>query len=202
MTLTGSFWAFFEQNIRRLISYLMIVSTGLMLISIGLDQPTGVYLSAYLIFIRLNAFFVLTWTLFILQRENAGFSFDSFRALFFRSPLLGLSSLIAFFSIVGMPLTVGFPVMQSLYAFLSAANRWLIISAIFSSGGISIVYIRLSFLIFSQNREMDLLQISTTTIEKVFLILLVLFLISAGLFPNIFLSGFEGAVTGFEFLVK
>jgi formate hydrogenlyase subunit 3/multisubunit Na+/H+ antiporter MnhD subunit len=202
MTLTGSFWALFEQNIRRLISYLMIVSTGLMLLSIGLDQPTGVYLSAYLIFIRLNAFFVLTWTLFILQRENVEFSFDSFRALFFRSPLLGLSSLIAFFSIVGMPLTVGFPVMQSLYAFLSAANRWLIISAIFSSGGISIVYIRLSFLIFSQNREMDLLQISTTTIEKVFLILLVLFLISAGLFPNIFLSGFEGAVSGFEFLVK
>lgn len=202
MTLTGSFWAFFEQNIRRLISYLMIVSTGLMLLSIGLDQPSGIFLSIYLVFIRLSAFFVLTWTLFILQRENAGFSVNSFTALFFRSPLLGISSLIAFFSIVGMPLTAGFPVMQSLYAYLSAANRWLIISAIFSSGVISIVLIRLSFLFFSQNKEMSLRRISVTTVEKVFYILLLIFLISAGLFPDIFLSVFEGTVNGFEFLVK
>lgn len=202
MTLTGSFWAFFEQNIRRLISYLMIVSTGLMLLSIGLDQPSGIFLSIYLVFIRLSAFFVLTWTLFILQRENAGFSVNSFTALFFRLPLLGISSLIAFFSIVGMPLTAGFPVMQSLYAYLSAANRWLIISAIFSSGVISIVLIRLSFLFFSQNKEMSLRRISVTTVEKVFYILLLIFLISAGLFPDIFLSVFEGTVNGFEFLVK
>lgn len=202
MVLTGSFWAFFEQNIKRLISYLMIVSTGMMLLSISLDQPSGIYLSIFLVFIRLSAFFVLTWTLFILQRENLDFSSNSFRALFFRSPLLGISSLIAFFSIVGMPLTVGFPVMQSLYAFLSASNRWLIISAIFSSGVISIVLIRLSFLIFSQTNTLNLQQISATTAEKVFFILLVVFLISAGLFPEIFLSGFEGAVNGLEFLVK
>jgi formate hydrogenlyase subunit 3/multisubunit Na+/H+ antiporter MnhD subunit len=202
MVLTGSFWAFFEQNIKRLISYLMIVSTGVMLLSIGLDQPSGIFLSVYLVFIRLSAFFVLTWTLFILQRENVGSSFNSFKALFFHSPLLGLTSLIAFFSIVGMPLTAGFPVMQSLYAFLSATERWLTISAVLSSGIISIVLIRISFLIFSQIGGMNLQQISTTTVEKAFLILLLIFLVSAGIFPDVFLSGFEGAVTGFEFLVK
>jgi len=202
MILTGSFWAFFEHNIKRLISYLMIVSTGVMLLSIGLDQPSGIYLSAYLVFIRLSAFFVLTWTLFILQREYAGFSFNSFKSLFFRSPLIGISSLIAFFSIVGMPLTAGFPVMLSLYAYLSATDRWLIISTILSSGIISIVLIRLSFLIFTQPGEMDSHKFKLTTVEMTLLISFAIFLITAGLFPDVFLSGFEGAVTGFEFLVK
>jgi NADH:ubiquinone oxidoreductase subunit 2 (subunit N) len=92
--------------------------------------------------------------------------------------------------------------MQSLYAFLSATERWLTISAVLSSGIISIVLIRISFLIFSQIGGMNLQQISTTTVEKAFLILLLIFLVSAGIFPDVFLSGFEGAVTGFEFLVK
>lgn len=202
MVLTGSFWAFFEQNINRLISYLMIVSTGFMLLSIGLDLPSGIYLSIYLVFIRFSTFFILTWTLFILQRESASFSFNSLKSLFSRSPYVGISILIAFFSIVGMPLTPGFPVMQSLYAYLSAANRWLIISAIMSSGVISIVLIRLSFLIFASDNEMKMERYSLTIREVIFFILLIVFLVSAGLFPNHFLSGFEGAVNGFEFLVK
>jgi formate hydrogenlyase subunit 3/multisubunit Na+/H+ antiporter MnhD subunit len=202
MVLTGSIWAFFEQNINRLISYLMIISTGMMLLSIGLDQPSGIYLALYLVFIRLSAFFVLSWTVFTLQREDADFSINSLKALFYRSPLIGISSLIAFFSIVGMPLTAGFPVMQSLYAYLSAADRWLNIGAVISTGIISIVLIRLSFMIFAQKSEMNLKQISITTVEKVFYLFLILLLISSGIFPSVFLSRFEGIVTGFEFLVK
>jgi NADH:ubiquinone oxidoreductase subunit 2 (subunit N) len=101
-----------------------------------------------------------------------------------------------------MPLTAGFPVMLSLYAYLSATDRWLIISTILSSGIISIFLIRLSFLIFTQPGEMDSHKIKLTTVEMTFLISLAIFLIIAGLFPDVFLSGFEGAVTGFEFLVK
>jgi len=202
MVITGSTWSFFEKNIKRLISYLLIVSTGMMLLSIGLGQPSGIYLAVYLVFVRLSAFFVLAWTFFIIQREEADFSINSLKALFFRSPAVGISSLIAFFSIVGMPLSAGFPVMQSVYAYLSASDRWLNISAVFSTGIISIVLIRLSFLVFSQTHEKNSQRISLTTIEKLFCILLIIFLVTAGLFPGTTLSGFEDAVNGFEFLVK
>lgn len=202
MVLTGSLWAFFEQNTNRFLSYLMIISTGMMLLSIGLNQPSGTYLAVNLVFVRLCAFFVLTWTVFIIQREDSDNSINSLQALFFRSPYFGISTLIALFTVVGMPLTAGFPVMQSLYAHLSAANRWVNFSAILSSGFISIIFIRLSFMIFSQTRETNLKQISITTMEKLFCLFFILLMIASGLFPNVFLTGFESTVNGFEFLVK
>ena len=202
MVVSGSVWAFFQQKLNRLLSYLLIASTGTILLSIGLDLPAGIYLSSYLVFARLAACFILVWIAFALQQAKGDLSLGAFKSLFYLSPFMGLSALLAFFSFAGMPLTAGFPVMQSLYAYLAAANKLFAFAVIACTGVISMIFIRLSFLVLSRNQGRSQPPIELTSKEKITFITFAFFMIVAGLLPNIFFGGFERMVSGFEFLVK
>lgn len=202
MVVTGSMWAFFQQKFNRLLGYLLISSTGMMLLSIGLNLPAGIYLSSYFVFLRLAAFFTLVWSVFILQRAKGELSLGIFKSIFHLSPILGSSVLIALFSTVGMPLSPGFPVMQGLYAYLAATDRLLAIAVIVSTGLVSLIVIRISFFVFGRDHggTMGLTGLSST--ERIIFVTLIIFLVAAGLFPNLFFNGFGRVVSGFEFLVK
>lgn len=202
MVVIGSMWAFFQQKINRLLSYLLIASTGIMLLSIGLDLPAGIYLSSYLVFLRLATFFALVWSVFVLQRVNGELSLEIFKSKFYLSPTIGLSVLLALFSSAGMPLTAGFPVMQSLYAYLSATDRLMSFTVIMSTGLISLIVIRISFLIFNRDQSSTMEITGISSKEKLVFITMIIILIAAGLLPNLFFNGFERVVSGFVFLVK
>lgn len=200
MVVTGSLWAFFQKKINRLVGYLLIVSTGLTLLSIGVNSSSGFMLSSFFIFARLSIFFSFSWILFLLTREQKNQNLDLLTSLFKVSPFLGLGLLITLFSIAGMPFTISFPLYQGLFAFLSADYPALNNLVVLSIGMISIVFIRLSFLIFRNNVEPNLFNLSFY--EKAFLTFSVFLLIAVGFFPGFFFPGFGGIVNGYEFLVK
>ncbi|HUV15883.1 MAG TPA: proton-conducting transporter membrane subunit [Pelolinea sp.] len=200
MVVTGAVWAFFQKNFNRMIGYLLIVSTGMMLLSVSIKTTSGFILSSYFIFSRLSSFFVLSWLLFLLTREYENMDISSLQSLFLKSPFAGFAILLSMFSISGMPFTSGFPAMQAFYANFSAESTIMNFGVIISIGIISILFLRINFLVLS--RFNDTKTISITQSEKAFLMLLILLLLLSGLIPNVFFPGFAGIVNGYEFLVK
>lgn len=202
MVVTGSLWSFFQKKIGRLVSNLMITSSGLMLVAIGLDSPAGIYLTTDLVFSRLVVFFLLGWMMFVIKREKGSLFVASMKSLFSDSPILSLSVLISFFSIAGMPFTVGFPITQALYGYLFANDPRMNFLVILGMGIISFVFIRISFLIFQPPTGKGSGKFIHNSREKVFFGIFLGFLVLAGIFPQFFLSGVGGIVDGYEFLVK
>ena len=101
-----------------------------------------------------------------------------------------------------MPLTAGFPVMQGLYAFLAATDRLLAIAVILSTGLVSLIVIRISFFVFGRDHGGTMGLTGLSSKERIIFLTLIIFLVAAGLFPNLFFNGFGRMVSDFEFLVK
>lgn len=199
MVVTGAIWIFFQRKINHIVGYLLIFSTGMMLLSVGLNSSAGYLLSSYFIFLRLVTNLILAWILFIFERENMGIEISSLTSFFFNLPYAGIAFILAIFTNVGTPLTAGFPLFQTFYAYFAEKGDLMNITVISCIGITSIMFIRLSFLTFSTKNES---KISLSLYEKILFISGILLLLSAGFFPNFFFPSFEGILNDYGFLVK
>lgn len=200
MALTGSAWAFFQKRLDQITGDLLIISTGFMLLSAGVNGTSGFILLTFYIFSRLSIFFSITWALYFLSKENEEITLFSAESLFMGVKLHSIVLFISMFSFAGMPFTIGFPLNQSLLAFISAISPIFVGLLVLCVGLITIKFIRLGFVFLRIEKKIN--EVSLSFSEKAVMIILVALLIISGIFPNIFLSGFQGIVSSYEFLVK
>ncbi|RPJ77556.1 MAG: hypothetical protein EHM20_05965 [Alphaproteobacteria bacterium] len=137
----------------------------------------------------------------IVEKTSKIFFVDSIKGLFINSPLVSISLLISLVSLVGMPWTLGFPVMQSLFSEFTIYVPQYIIFLIFSQTIVSITIIRWVFAAIKEEED-DTASDNLKVPEKLFLLICVSSLITLGIFPNIVYTHISDIVNDLQFLVK
>ena len=153
MIVIGSIWFSLQRTLRKAIGYLLLVSSGLMVVAISFNSSNGYIFSSYFMLLRVICFFLLSVILMVVEKTSKNIFVDSLRGLFLKSPIVALGFFIPLFSLVGMPWTLGFPVMQSLFSEFTIYVPQYIIFLILSQIIVSITIIRWVFT--SINKEED-----------------------------------------------
>ena len=99
-----------------------------------------------------------------------------------------------------MPLTIGFPPLQTLYQYLAADYLMLLVLMILSNVLITITVFKLVKEILRNNYEIRYLLNAVK--EDVFMFSILIIFILSGFFPRTILIRFEHLVSGFDFLIK
>jgi len=201
MIIIGSIWFAFQKTLRKAISYLLLVSSGLVVLAISFNSSDGYIFSSYFMLLRLICFFLLSMILMVIEKKSENISIDSLKGLFLKSPIISLGFFIPLFSLIGMPWTFGFPVMQSLFSEFTIYFPRYMVLLILSQIIISITIIRWIFT--SLKKEDDNIASSNLEMhETIYLIICVFGLIIIGIFPNIVYPHISEIVKDLQFLVK
>lgn len=109
MALVGALFAFGQRNFGRSMGYAMMVDIGATLLAVGLGTAAGVEVA--LVTLVMRGLALLLWGVGLSQLRRAAGSddFDSLRGLARRYPLPAAAVVLGMLSLVGVPVTAGFP---------------------------------------------------------------------------------------------
>jgi NADH-quinone oxidoreductase subunit N len=122
MTL-GNLVAVWQNNLKRLLAYSSIAHAGYMLMGLAILSDKGIaavliYFVVYM-FMNLGAFYIVM----LVANKTGSEDIDSYKGLGFRSPFVGVSMVIFFISLAGLPPTAGF--IGKLFIFASLLDaKW------------------------------------------------------------------------------
>ena len=196
----GSLGLFFEKSIRKLIGYEFLRSTGILLISIGLSSAKGITLFSYLIGSRMISFSLLCWSVSHFESIEKRMSVLNLSDLTQKKPIASASFLFSLLSLSGMPLTIGFPPLQTLYQYLAVDYPIIFLLMILCNILITITVFRYMREILK--KKYVLKEILNSVKENPLLFLILIAIVVLGFFPRIILMRFEHLVVGFDFLLK
>ena len=152
LTMTvGNVLALLQRNIKRMLAYSSIAHSGYMLVGIVAGKTeyapasngiraTLFYLGAYSI-MNLGAFAVL---IYLQGKADAGEDIDDLAGVSKEHPAAALAMAVCLFSLIGMPLTVGF--LGKLYivqAALSTGHAWLAVIVVLNAAIAAAYYLRI-----------------------------------------------------------
>jgi len=200
MALFGSIGLFFEKSVRKLIGYEFLHSIGILLVSVDLSATRGITLFTYLIGSRLISFSLLSWSVSRFESLEKRISVYSFSDLTQKRPVAGAGFLFSLLSLSGMPFTIGFPPLQTLYQYLAAGYPTVLVLMIISNILITVTVFKLIKEIIRKNNEF--IYLLNGVKEDLFLCSILMIFIISGFFPRTILIRFEHLVSGLEFLIK
>lgn len=200
LIIAGSIWFSLQKNLRKAMGYLLLVSSGYMILGISLNTSNGYVFSSYFMFLRMICFFVLSWVIFLLEEESGIFQISSLKGLFAKSPLIAFGLFLPLLSLTGMPFSLGFPVHQSIFSefavYVPRINLFLIFCQV-------ILAIRIITWIFNALKSDDEERTTKSGLpENIFVVSCILGLIIIGIFPNLFFPKVSEIVNDLQFLVK
>jgi len=200
MCFTGAILTVFQKNIRRAAGYLFLYSSGVILIAISLSTSNGYLLVTHLFLLRFIVLTMLAWMVVLLESKLQDQDIRHFEGSFFEFPIIISGLIVSIFSLIGMPLTPGFPIMQALIASVSETNTVSATILLVSMLLLSVHFIRWIYF-FTKSEYQQRISFEDKKIlfftAGFFLICLV-----AGLFPSKIYSAFETIISGYEFLVQ
>ena len=200
MVIIGSIWFSLQNNLRKAMGYLILVSSGFMIIAISLNSPNGYIVSTYFMLLRVVSFFVVSWTLVSMEKVTGILKVDSLKYLFSTAPLLALGFFISLFSLIGMPFTAGFPVMQSFLSEFAVYEPRLNIFVIISLTILSITLIRWLFISLTLSEDNKPYKLELPL--HIFFISCIFGLLIIGIFPNLVYPHISEIVNDLQFLVR
>lgn len=203
MTFSGAVWATFQTRIKKLVGYLVITYSGFMLVALGLNSSQGFQIFTELLFPRFLNLFLLVMAFLTIEKKTRIVQIRDLASLFYRYPTAALAILTAIFSTVGMPLTVGFLPIQSLYQ--AAARYSTVVAALVvgSNALLSVSFLRIFMVIMQPlEDEFEPVSILDDLKENIFLAAVLVVVVLASLIPNIFFPGFNQILSSFEFLAR
>ena len=109
MVAVGALFAFGQRNFGRALGYAMLIDIGAVVLALGLGTQEGV--AAALTALTLRGVALTLWAIGCdqLRRAAGGDDFEAVRGLAQRYPLASAAVIFGLLSLVGFPLTVGFP---------------------------------------------------------------------------------------------
>jgi formate hydrogenlyase subunit 3/multisubunit Na+/H+ antiporter MnhD subunit len=113
MVFTSGVWVIFQNDLRRIFGYNVILESGLSILALGLGAVAGPKILVSFLLSRTLSFglWVLALTIF---SQSGQPDFDNIRGKLNSKPITSLGLIVAMFSIAGLPLLGGFPVRQAL----------------------------------------------------------------------------------------
>ncbi len=183
----GNFIALRQKSIKRMLAYSSIAHTGY--ITAALAAPTGMGFAAFIfytlvyIFMSIGAFAVLT---FLEKTEGWNNTFDDFKGLAKRSPLIAIVMLVFMFSLLGIPPTVGFFGKLGVFLALIGSDIWwlavvLVVMSIISAG----YYLRVVSVMYMYEPVKNI-SFNINGVEKSILILMAVIVLILGIYPTVF----------------
>ena len=142
-TVFGSFYAFNQTNVKRLIGYGSIVHSGFIILSLGMFSTMGnaiaiTYTTIYLITVL--SFFNFFVSTYIGSKRKMYIDVTQYYGLFLDRPKLALSVSLIFFSFMGIPPLVGFFSKFFVLLLISAKLPYLYILILCLTSGIGAFY--------------------------------------------------------------
>jgi NADH-quinone oxidoreductase subunit N len=137
----GSLFALVQGDVRRMLAYSGVAHAGFILTGVVGGSPDGilVYLAVYAVQL-VGSFAVVA---VVSGADGAGSSFDDYRGLARRSPLLAASFTVLLLGMGGLPLTSGFVAKFGVFTDAwSQGFEWLVIVAVVASVVAFAFYIR------------------------------------------------------------
>ncbi len=201
MVFIGSIWFTFQRSLRKAISYLLLVSSGMIVISISFNTSNGYIFSSYFMVLRVVCFFLLAVILMVIEKTLKIFSVESLKGFFIKTPIVSTGFFISLFCLAGMPWTFGFPVTQGFNSEFSIYVTRFVIFLILSQIVVSITIIRWVFISFIKE-ENENITIELRVWENIFLLGCVIGIFFLGLFPNPVYSYISGIVNDLQFLIR
>jgi NADH-quinone oxidoreductase subunit N len=142
MVLVGAVFAFGQRNFGRAVGYAMMIDIGATLLALGLGTPSGV--EAALVALVLRGLALLLWGIGLsdLRRVAGADDFDSLRGLARRYPFASAAVVFGLLSLVGFPVTAGFPGRWALLYLLAHLHPSAAILLVFGMVSIALVCAR------------------------------------------------------------
>jgi formate hydrogenlyase subunit 3/multisubunit Na+/H+ antiporter MnhD subunit len=109
MAFVGAVFAFGQRNFGRSMGYAMMIDVGALLLAVGLGTSAGVAVALVTLMMRGLALLVWGVGLSQLRRAAGRDDFDSLHGLARRYPLPAAAVVFGMLSLVGIPVTAGFP---------------------------------------------------------------------------------------------
>ncbi|MEN4042971.1 MAG: proton-conducting transporter membrane subunit [Anaerolineaceae bacterium] len=194
MVVTGGIWAAFQQDLRRLFGYAVIIENGFSLLALSLGSRAGLEIYVASLLPRLVTLWLLAYSLTLLAK-NAPADFSGIAGLFYRYPFISSALIVALLSLSGLPLLAGYPLREALIIHLGqrslAAAIWLLAG---SAGFIFCVLRAFSVMLTAQEMKWT---IQEGWLNRVFLSLGIAVLFLLGLLPRSFLTAMINLLQAF-----
>ncbi|WP_257668707.1 NADH-quinone oxidoreductase subunit N [Parapedobacter tibetensis] len=188
--IVGNLLALQQKNVKRILAYSSIAHLGYLLValipgSVMSIQAVSFYLAAYFITI-LTAFGIMT---ILSTKENDAEDIESYKALFWKHPLLACIFSAALLSLAGIPLTAGFVGKFFILAASLQAGFWMIAFVLVIGSVIGLYYyLRIISKMFSGRggvpRKEQRSHPVFYLVSVIVLSLLTLFIIWFGVYPS------------------
>jgi len=205
MVLTGGMWAVFQRHLGRMVGFAIMVEIGKALLAIGL--PGGLPLFFSMLLPRTVALAVWSLALTILQnspglKAQHGLSERDVMGMGSKLPLTAASLSLAHFSIAGLPLLAGFPVLLSLLQMIASTSPMIAILTLTGTLGLFIGGLRtLAVLVRGADPESQGWKMQERGPVIFFLVIGCLALFAIGLFPQLFLPRMADLAQAFGHLL-
>ncbi len=190
--LLGNWLALRQKSIKRLMAYSAIAHMGYVLvagvIALGIDhslvlEGASYYLLAYLI-ASIIIFAVITYMSQLDAQEDLD-ELPKLQGMFWQHPWLATIMALAFLSLAGMPITVGFIGKFYLLTLAVKLSAWWLLSAMLVGSAVGLYYyLRVVFALFSPQQG-AIPQVAGYSVSKVWTGLIALSLILLGVLPGI-----------------
>ena len=164
--IVGSVLAVVQTDVKRMLAYSSVAHTGFLLTGVlGVQSATDLSvgevtsLQAVLFYLTTYGFSMIgAFAIVTLVRDSSGESttFDKWRGLGQRSPLLAGTFAFFLLSMAGIPLTAGFVGKWAVFAVALSADAWLVVLVAIVASIISVFfYVRLILVMFFSEPEGD-----------------------------------------------
>jgi NADH-quinone oxidoreductase subunit N len=194
--LGGNLLCLWQENLKRLVAYSSVGHMGFWLVPLAVAGPlggeaAGYYLAAYVAAV-LAALGVIAFLSNDAPEERV--QLTSYRGLFWHHPLAAIVLAVAFLSLAGIPLTVGF--IAKFYVFAAGVEgaRWSLVAVVAASSAIGIYYyLRVITALFVPGEGAEAVD---DPAARAVLLFLLLFIVFYGVLPAPLMDAVRAAVAG------
>ncbi|HZD55513.1 MAG TPA: proton-conducting transporter membrane subunit, partial [Anaerolineales bacterium] len=204
MVFVMGLWAAFQRHLGRILGYAVLFEIGLTLVSIGLTRGDQAGTSLEILFASLLprglALGVWALALTVIGSQTADLYYRDVQGIARRAPVAVGGLIFAHFTLVGLPLTAGFPVRLAFWENLAQVSPLIAIWAFLGNVGLLVGALR-TLVVTVMGPDEEPWQPTENWIEQFFLVVGILALLLVGLLPQWFLPFFANLPRAFEHLI-
>ncbi len=187
MVLVGGIWVCFQDNLRRILAYVVMVDSGYLLLSIGTGSQVGYEILTGFFGTRALNIGLAALALATIEKQHPTLDLKNLKGIFLNYPFATGGYLVALLSMAGIPLLANFPLRLVLTGELGILDP--VVAGLSVAGGVGLVvasariltsiYAPLSNTRFILNEDMlVIILISTGVVFNILIALLPGFLLS------------------------
>ena len=197
MVVLGGLFAAFQKELTRLLGYAVMVEIGFSLLALSLSQEIGWRSYILLLIPRIFGIAICSLTISLWRNQGLDMKLETFKGQIFKTPYTLIGFLLGWFTLAGLPLLGGFPTKLPVLIGLSQTSINPIFFVSLGLFGLFVSGFRFLSFVFSRP-EGENEQISEPLIQKLFIIIGVLFLGVMGILPNLVLNPFLEIISAFS----